>query len=444
MHQTPPVAEHPRSALSRLRDTAQKAIPEAGIEAFERAVRAVLPDSVRPSERRGQLGPMPEFEAMRSRMPQVWKRNFTLRSVPVTAGLYVAYTSVRGLVKLGHLADDLLYPEWREHPIDRPVFMFANARSGTTLLHRLMALDEDRFAPIKLYETIFPAASLNKFFDFVGTHDRSGIGRGIVDLLNRAFFGGWKDIHPMGLDKHEEDEATFCLSLHTTTLGLLFPEIDELEDLFWFDKLPKHTRDEFLDFYEASIKRHLYSAAPDKRLLNKNVFYTPRVRSIYERFPDSIFIYMIRSPHESIGSYLDMFHRAWKVHRPDVDTDSRQARALAEMAIRQYRYALELRKVIPASQFLVITYDEITRDPGKTVRRIYRHLGMEPSPAFDARLREATTNQRAWKSEHDYALEDFGITADWVYERLKDVYDEFGFAKPGSASDDAHRAGASA
>ena len=26
------------------------------------------------------------------------------------------------------LADDLLYPEWREHPIDRPVFMFANAR----------------------------------------------------------------------------------------------------------------------------------------------------------------------------------------------------------------------------------------------------------------------------------------------------------------------------
>ena len=425
-------AEIGRSAIAKLRDTAQRALPESGVEVFERAVRAVLPDAVHPSERRGQLGPMPEFTAMRKRMPEVWKRHFTLRSVPVTAGMVLAYTSVRSLVKLGHLADDVLYPEWREQPVDRPIFMFANARSGTTLLHRLMALDEERFAPIKLYETIFPAASLNFLFDFIGKHDPTGLGRGVVDLFNRAFFGGWKDIHPMGLDKHEEDEATFCLSLHTTTLGLLFPEIDELEDLFWFDKLPKATRDEFLDFYEASIKRHLYSTGSDKRLLNKNVFYTPRVRSIFERFPDSIFIYMIRSPHESIGSYLDMFHRAWKVHRPDVDKDSAQARALAEMAVRQYRYALELRKVIPASQFLVITYDEITRDPGKTVRRIYRHLGMEPSATFDARLRQATENQRKWKSDHEYALEDFGITAQWVYEQLRDVYDEFGFPKPDS------------
>jgi len=433
MQDTPSATDLGTSAIAKLRNAAQKVVPEAGIEAFDRAVRAVLPE-VRPSERRGHLGPMPEFEAMWKRMPEVWQRHFTWRSVPVTAGMYFVYTAIRNLVKLGHVADDVLYPEWREQPVDRPIFMFANARSGTTLLHRLMALDEERFAPFKLYETIFPAASLNRFFDFVAEHDKTGIGRGIVDLLNRTFFGGWKDIHPMGLDKHEEDEAIFCLSLHTTCLGLLYPEIDEIEDLFWFDRLPKATRDEFLDFYEASIKRHLFSTAPEKRLLNKNVFYTPRVRSIYERFPDAVFIYMIRSPHESIGSYLDMFHRAWGIHRPDVDKDSRQARALAEMAIRQYRYAIELRKVIPASQFLVITFDEISRDPGKTVRRIYRHLGMEPSAAFDARLREATENQRKFKSEHDYALEDFGITAEWVYEQLRDVYEEFGFAKPEKSS----------
>lgn len=434
MDTTQTTTERGRAALGRLRDSALENLPEPlKIEAFERAVKAVLPDAILPSDRRGSLGPMPENHAMWDRLFEVWQRHFTARSVPVTLGMLLAYTSVRSLVKAGHVIDDVLYPEWREQKVDRPVFMFANARSGTTLLHRLMALDEERFAPTKLYETIFPAASLNFLFDWLGEKDPKYFGgalRKCVDVMNGMWFGGWKDIHPMGLDKHEEDEATFCLSLHSTTLGLLMPEIPEIEDQFWFDHLPKDTREAFLDFYEASIKRHIYSSGADKRLLNKNVFYTPRVRSIYGRFPDAVFIYMIRSPHQSIGSYLDMFHRAWAVHRPDVTKDSPEAKALAEMAIRQYRYALELRKVIPASQFLVITYEEITRDPGKTVERIYQHLGMEPSPTFRQRLVEATTNQKKWQSEHRYQLEDFGITAQWVYEQLPEVYAEFGFEKP--------------
>lgn len=430
----PTTNERGRRALSRFRDSALENLFESfHLEGLETPIKTILPDAILPSDRRGRLGPMPEFEGMRARMLEVWKRNFRWHSVPVTLGIGVAYTLIRNAVKAGHVVDDVLYPEWRAQPVDRPIFMFANARSGTTLLHRLMALDEDRFAPLKLYETIFPAASLNFFFDWLGEQDRKHLGGRLTrlpDWLDRTFFGGWKDIHPMGLRKHEEDEATFCLALHTTTLGLLFPEIDELEDLFWFDRQPKAVRDAFLDYYEAAIKRHLHSTGPDKRLLNKNVFYTPRVRSIYERFPDAIFIYMIRSPHDSIGSYLDMFHRAWAIHRPDVTKNSKEARALAEMAIRQYRYALDLRKVIPASQFLVIGYDQISRDPGKTVERIYQHLGMEISPAFRARLDEATANQKHWKSEHDYELEDFGITARWVYEQLKDVYDEFGFEPP--------------
>jgi len=41
-----------------------------------------------------------------------------------------------------------------QQKIEAPVFIFGNARSGTTLLHSLMSLDEERFASMKLYQSI--------------------------------------------------------------------------------------------------------------------------------------------------------------------------------------------------------------------------------------------------------------------------------------------------
>lgn len=403
------------------------------VDAFASARRAHLPRAPSPSSRRGLVGPLPRFDAMWTRSLEVYAREGTLRALPVTAGMVGVFHAVRSLVRLGHVADDLLYPAWRDQPIEKPVFMFANARSGTTLLHRLMALDEERFAPTKLYETLFPSTSLVHGFRALAAIDEAHLGgilQSAVDLVDRTLLGGWQDIHPLGLGQNEEDEATFCLALHTPTMGLLLPEIDQLEDLFWFDELPDEDRHAFLDFYEGAIKRHLFASGPGKRLLNKNVFHTPRIRSLHERFPDAVFVYLVRAPHESIGSYLDMFHRAWAVHRPDIGKDSREARALAEMAIRQYRYALAMRKVIPASQFVVVTYDELTRDPARTVERLYDHLGMTPSAAFRIRLEEARARQRTFASEHRYRLEDFGITARWVADRLPEVYEEFGFPRP--------------
>jgi hypothetical protein len=37
--------------------------------------------------------------------------------------------------------------------------------------------------------------------------------------------------------------------------------------------------------------------------------------------------------------------------------------------------------------------------------------------------------QRSYKSEHQYSLSQFGLTKDYVYAELKDLFDHYGFER---------------
>jgi hypothetical protein len=46
---------------------------------------------------------------------------------------------------LGFFLDDILFPDWKHQIVEKPLFLVGNARSGTTWLHRLVAMDEETF-----------------------------------------------------------------------------------------------------------------------------------------------------------------------------------------------------------------------------------------------------------------------------------------------------------
>jgi hypothetical protein len=231
----------------------------------------------------------------------------------------------------------------------------------------------------------------------------------------------------MGIDKAEEDEATFALAFQTPAINLFVPYPEELEQLNFFDLQPKEDRRRFMQFYREVVQRHLFANGPDKTFINKNVFFGARIRSVLEEFPDAIFVYMIRHPYEALPSFLNMWRDKWKVHSPEIDDESPQAKALVKLAFDYYRYALACRRHVPRNQFHVVSYDDLVADPRGTVERIYDKLGFEISPAFAQELDAATSKQRFYESTHEYSLEQFGLTKREVYEALRDVFDEFGF-----------------
>ncbi len=356
----------------------------------------------------------------------------TVGRLVTTAWIGALYTAIRQVTVGFRALDEVLYPEYRKQKIDRPVFVFANPRSGTTLAHRLISMDDEVFTTVKLYQTIFPSVTATRTFQRLIEVAQTRVGNvlnGVYDFFNNPLETRWTEVHHLSLDQPEEDVCTLLWSLQSPATGLLFPFMDELQSQTWLDRQNPDQRTAFMDSYENTLKRHVYQAG-GKRFLNKNVFFAPSVRSMYERFPDAAFVYLIRNPIDSLPSFLNMFYQAWKAHSPGIRPDGEEIQALKQLGYEYYRYALECRREIPKDQFIVVRYEDLVRDPKSTILGLYGRLGMPVSEAFEARLDDAIKGHRDWESSRAVELDFFGVTVEEVRSELRDVFEEFGYEDP--------------
>ncbi|MEM8609955.1 MAG: sulfotransferase [Myxococcota bacterium] len=359
-------------------------------------------------------------------------KNPTPGRILTTAWVAPLYAGLRQTAVGFRALDELLYPEYRDQKIERPVFVFANPRSGTTLTHRLISMDDEEFTTVKLYQTIFPSVTATRTFQELVKIAETRFGgslRKAYGFFNAPLEKRWTDVHALSLDQAEEDVCTQLWSLQTPTSGLLFPFMEDLESQTWLDHQSPEQRRAFMESYESTLKRHVYEAG-GKRFLNKNVFFAPFVKSVHEHFPDASFVYLIRNPIESLPSFLNMFYQAWKAHSPSIKPDGEEIQALKRLGYAYYRYALECRDSIPRDQFIVIRYEDLVQDPKRTILGLYGRLDMPVSEAFEAKLDAACEAHQNWESTRDFGLEFFGMTEEEVYAELRDVFDAFGYQDP--------------
>ncbi len=356
---------------------------------------------------------------------------------PRRASAFAAYLGIwdtfHRLMDASQRLDRRLFPQIAEQRVEAPVFIFANPRSGTTLLHRLMSLDDANFVSMRLFESIFPSAVWMKGFSKLDDIDREHLGgvlRKLVDAFDAKVFGDrWEDVHKLGLREAEEDECLFVYNLLTPTTMLLVPFVDEVRSQLFFDELPPEARGRCMDYYEGILKRLLFSRGGGRRYLNKNVFSIPRILTLHERFPDAKFLYLARHPYEVMPSFCNMFHSAWRTHSPEIAKDSPEVKALARVGYDYYLYAHECRKVLPKESFRVVRYDDLVANPKATVEAVYEWMGTSITPEFRAKLEAATRAQRTYERPIEHSLEEWGLTKDEVYRELEPVFREFGWKR---------------
>jgi hypothetical protein len=98
-----------------------------------------------------------------------------------------------------------------------------------------------------------------------------------------------------------------------------------------------------------------------------------------------------------------------------------------EYLARSLERGLAARDRLDAARFFDVDFRAFTADPLGTLRRIYGHFGLELGAETESRLAAyVRENPKGKHGAHDYSLEEYGLSAEAVRERLRFYTSRFG------------------
>lgn len=323
--------------------------------------------------------------------------------------------------------DYIFFPRLWRLKVKKPVFIIGHARSGTTLMHRLMTRDPNRYSYFLAYEMFFPSLIEKRILRFLGSIDRKLLGSVFYKKLTAKedkVLEKSRDAHYTGLYSPEEDDFALTFSCASGMWIVLFPYMDKL-DFYYIDEWPAKRRKRTMGGYNQFLRRQLLLNGLNKTHLSKNPTFNGRVEALIEEFPDARFVVMARDPREAIPSLLRMLKDSWRRMGWKDERTEDSIQILAKQSIHSYWYPFKVLENHPETKWAVVDYRELVGSPRRTVEAVYQKLGLEMTPEYANILEGEENRARKHKTEHRYTLEEFGIAPEHLKEELADLFDEF-------------------
>jgi hypothetical protein len=340
--------------------------------------------------------------------------------------LLVTVPAVAAFHAVCFFLDGILFPGLHRVRVRTPVFVLGHARSGTTLVHRLMSRDGERFSSFKLYECYFPSLLQKKLIRWGARVDARLGGRLAkrVAAWEERRYAKIRDVHAMGLATPEEDDIVFYWSCASGMWITELPYLGEI-DFYWVDRRSPRQRRRLMRFYADCVRRQLYLNGRDKIHLSKNPVFAGRVETLIEAFPDARIVVPMRNPYETIPSLLKLMKVSWGLMRWPEARMERSLRILAEQSFHTYRYPLEVVARHPETASAVVDYRDLTAEPRQTIERAYEALGFEVTAQFRDVLLEEEKRAKRHETGHKYSLAEFGLEGDAIRADLADLFARF-------------------
>lgn len=323
-------------------------------------------------------------------------------------------TLVKRLRLAHHLATE---PSIRELPLHSPIVLVAPFRTGTTLLHRLLALDPAHRTP-RLWEALqAPPAEPAYRGDprYFELDYRVEIARRYMQTRARMS-GGIDSIHPSGADLPEECFGLLETSLLSHSFMFYAPVTDYLA---W---LNERSDDDWIESYAlyADQLRLLQWWYPGERWVLKTPFHMWAVDALRANLPDAVVVQQHRSPESCVASFCSLTAVVYKPLLSEIDLQ-----AIGRMSMDYLRAALArnvaARQRLGPARFVDIDYADLMADPIACVRRVYETAGLEFAAPVEVRMRDWLASQSKSRegSRHEYAIADYGIDRDEVEEAFR-------------------------
>lgn len=297
------------------------------------------------------------------------------------------------------------HPQIEDIPLPRPVVIAGLQRTGTTMLHRLLAADP-RARALRSWEALHPAPLALEGEH--GSFQRRALARmaelGLLWLAPDFFV-----VHPVESEAPEEDIL--------------------LLDHAFFSQAPEATA--HVPTYARFVETHnaLFSYRYLRRVLKaltwqrKGEFWvlkTPHhmefLDALRSVFPDAVIVQTHRDPHATLGSFCSMV-----AHGRGVFSDHIEPRQIGRHWLRKVSRmidrSLSARDAGAADSIIDVSYYDLLADPLAQVRRIYAHAGRELTAEAESAMRRVSIRDVQNRyGKHVYSLADFGLSRAQIEE----------------------------
>lgn len=304
------------------------------------------------------------------------------------------------------------HPQILEEEIGPPVVILGLARTGTTLLHRLLASDA-RFHSTAWWEARYPVPAPD---DVDGAQRIAASKAEVAAIL--AANPELAAIHPWDALGADEDNHLLDHTLMSTTHEALVCIPSYHAWVARQDMRPAYAYwKKMLQLLQWQKRRR--GLPPAGRWVLKTPVHLGYVDIIGEMFPGAHFIQTHRDPLSTIPSYASMVYSLWVgvCDEPDAVEAGRQSSATLE---RNLKRCLAARDRLPPGRFFDVDFRETVSDPLGLIERIYAHLGMPLTPAARAGIEAyMANNPREKRPPHHYTLAQFGFTEAQIKERFR-------------------------
>lgn len=294
-------------------------------------------------------------------------------------------------------ADREANPAILREEIAAPTFIIGLPRTGTTLLHGLLAQDTGNRVPLT-WEVMYPAGYDPVPEKIAKIRARTAARLGWANRLAPEF----KRIHPIAPDLPQE-----CIAI--TAIAFMSIQFHTTHDVPSYEDWFEHDSQRLAYAFHERFLEHLQARRPGQRWVLKAPGHLFALPALLEQYPDAKIVQTHRDPLRvmaSMASHATVLRRAF--------SDAADPRKIATDWARRWAGALdrflEARDASPAEQFLDVSYDDIERTPIETVERIYDFLGWTlTSEARGAMNGYLEANPKNKHGVHRYSLSQFGL-----------------------------------
>lgn len=341
--------------------------------------------------------------------------------------IFILYPFWHFSIRLAYGLDQLFFPQHIDQDVSQPIFIVGNFRSGTTLLHRLLVKDA-RFTSMTSWEIyLAPTIVQRKVIRWMMKINRI-IGNPIQKIINRfeKALKQYSYMHPTALNEVEEDGQILLHIWSTYNIFAFFPFPDLIKNYIYYDEeVTEEQKEVDMSYYREVLKRHVF-ANGGKQYIAKNPSFSPKVRTLHQKFPDAKFINLVRSPLRVIPSSVSMFSNHWQTYgEPTGEYPEPGPEIMQEQAKHWYVYPHKYLKNLPPEQYMMVRYQDLVADPQKTVENIYNRFGLTITEEFQQVLQLESEKAKHFKSKHHYSLRKMGLDSRKLKKDFKSAIKEF-------------------